>query len=261
MDDASDASGCVYVGETEACSAPVDPEVLVEVGVRLCRTHGAFVAAAALRLQRSRAMEAELAQRQENEYVARVAKVRGGVVQRAGGWTYRAVIPQRDGRPKSVSRSGFKSQAQALRALRSRLADEVRAAEAHRPLTDAMVHQREEALVAFRRRPTAQRDPVTWSHQRERRATQRDRLVYYVQRPDGAIKIGTTWDIAGRMQALRNVSPVVLLGTHTGGEVAESALHRRFRAIRLDGEWFSPTDDLLTHIAHVVQVTGSRRPA
>lgn len=99
------------------------------------------------------------------------------------------------------------------------------------------------------------------------RRDQGSRLVYYVQRPDGAIKIGTTWNIRTRLQAFRNVSPVQLLAVHSGGQPAEAALHRKFKSARLDGEWFRPDPALLRHIDHTASVwpvvnerpTGRRR--
>lgn len=82
-----------------------------------------------------------------------------------------------------------------------------------------------------------------------RRAAEPHRLVYYVRRSDGAIKIGSTGDLTKRLRSLRLVSPVEVLATHAGGYAAEKAMHRRFREHRLDGEWFAPAARLLDHIA------------
>lgn len=53
------------------------------------------------------------------------------------------------------------------------------------------------------------------------------------------------------MGSLRNATPVELLAWHTGGQVAEAVMHRRFAHLRLDGEWFFPGQELLAHIRHV----------
>ncbi len=85
-------------------------------------------------------------------------------------------------------------------------------------------------------------------------ARERSRRVYYVRRPDGPIKIGTTYSMGNRLRGLRNVAPVEVLAVHTGGHVAERALHRRFASSRLDGEWLAPTAELLAHIDHINRV-------
>lgn len=74
--------------------------------------------------------------------------------------------------------------------------------------------------------------------------------VYFVQVNDGPIKIGCTSLPLERIQRLQNWSPyamVVLLWV-PGDRDLEQATHRKFGHLRLQGEWFSPGEDLLVHI-------------
>lgn len=80
-------------------------------------------------------------------------------------------------------------------------------------------------------------------------------MVYFLQATaTGRIKIGTTTDLRLRMQALRcQVGQLEILATQAGGNELEKALHRRFADDRRHGEWFEPTEALLSHIATVRQ--------
>ena len=75
-----------------------------------------------------------------------------------------------------------------------------------------------------------------------------EQVVYFAQ---GAIsqliKIGTTTNLKKRLQALRTGSPepLVLLGAIPGGDQEERELHQRFSSQRINGEWFSPSPELL----------------
>jgi hypothetical protein len=76
-------------------------------------------------------------------------------------------------------------------------------------------------------------------------------FVYFLQRESGgAIKIGVAGDIKKRMSALQTAFPdrLRVLGTQSGGRDEETALHRRFAAHRLHGEWFAPAPELLAYI-------------
>lgn len=81
-------------------------------------------------------------------------------------------------------------------------------------------------------------------------------MIYFLQ--DSAtlnIKIGfTSGDADARKAALQtgNPSPLVLLGTAEGEAFAESALHRRFAAFRVAGEWFLPAPPLIEAIVKFV---------
>lgn len=65
--------------------------------------------------------------------------------------------------------------------------------------------------------------------------------VYFVRNGnDGAVKIGTTADINGRLSALAHplMKTLTLIGTLDGGYGLEKELHRRFAKYRIKGEWF-----------------------
>lgn len=78
-------------------------------------------------------------------------------------------------------------------------------------------------------------------------------LVYFVQAHDGPIKIGVGADIQRRMTNLQvsHAYPLKLLAVCHGGLDAEYRYHHRFRAHRLNGEWFSPHPDILAEIERI----------
>ncbi len=82
-------------------------------------------------------------------------------------------------------------------------------------------------------------------------------LVYYLQRADGAIKIGMSGQLDRRIFKLTDVyGELTLLATEIGAKREEEARHREFWKLRLphdrrfDGgsEWFRPGQALLRHI-------------
>ena len=81
-------------------------------------------------------------------------------------------------------------------------------------------------------------------------------LIYYLQREDGSIKIGTSRTVADRAATLaREHGTLRLMATHGGGHKEEHALHGQFAVLRLSprGEWFRPGLELLRHIRKVRQ--------
>ncbi|TXH35271.1 MAG: hypothetical protein E6Q98_15885 [Rhodospirillaceae bacterium] len=69
----------------------------------------------------------------------------------------------------------------------------------------------------------------------------------------GPIKIGHSTNLPGRMSHLRiahHEEPVVLAMV-PGGAMAEKMLHIKFAAEHMKGEWFAPSDKLLTYISEV----------
>jgi len=75
--------------------------------------------------------------------------------------------------------------------------------------------------------------------------------VYFIQHGmDGAIKIGRARNPAGRRADLQTGTPerLVVLGSFTGGEFVEAQLHAEFAEDRISGEWFRPTDRLVSLI-------------
>lgn len=95
----------------------------------------------------------------------------------------------------------------------------------------------------------------------ERAAKHERSVVYYVQRSDGAIKIGYTSNLTSRLSAFSIVTPVVLLATMKGARKAERAMHRRFAADRLGGEWFQPSPELMAHVELLQQRAVMREAA
>ena len=70
-------------------------------------------------------------------------------------------------------------------------------------------------------------------------------VVYLIGSPDGGlVKIGTTVDLARRLNSLQLCSPVILevLATVPGGYALESKLHTTFAGKRKHGEWFDLGD-------------------
>lgn len=72
-------------------------------------------------------------------------------------------------------------------------------------------------------------------------------VVYFIRREsDGLIKIGTSRTLAKRLVSLKKVhGPLRLIATTGGDHRQETAFHRQFRAIRVEGEWFRPELPLL----------------
>ena len=86
----------------------------------------------------------------------------------------------------------------------------------------------------------------------EKAARSADNIVYYVQRPDGMIKIGTSRSAGSRLADIaRKHGQLMLMAFHTGAHAEETTVHRRFKALHIGGEWFRPEIPLLEHIAKV----------
>jgi hypothetical protein len=73
-------------------------------------------------------------------------------------------------------------------------------------------------------------------------------LVYFIQAEHGGpIKIGIAADPHERLRELQVGSPyrLVIRMTRRGGVAAERRYQRQFKAHRLSGEWFAPSDALV----------------
>ena len=79
---------------------------------------------------------------------------------------------------------------------------------------------------------------------------QQGQVVYFMQRSDGQIKIGTSRDAALRRSQVSELhGRIKILGAELGGYDRETELHEQFAASRVNNsEWFQPTDDLLDYI-------------
>lgn len=74
--------------------------------------------------------------------------------------------------------------------------------------------------------------------------------VYFVRREsDGLIKIGTSRTLAARMVSLkRDHGALQMLAATGGAHREETAMHRQFAELRVEGEWFRPELPLLEHV-------------
>lgn len=75
--------------------------------------------------------------------------------------------------------------------------------------------------------------------------------VYFIRMGEnGPIKIGVSDQPHLRLKSLSPYSPydLIPLGVMDGDEAEERALHRKFRKLRENGEWFEPHQDLLDFI-------------
>lgn len=72
-------------------------------------------------------------------------------------------------------------------------------------------------------------------------------VVYFVRREsDGLIKIGTSRSVANRLASIkRKRGPLMLITTTGGDHKRETEFHRKFAALRVEGEWFRPELPLL----------------
>jgi hypothetical protein len=86
----------------------------------------------------------------------------------------------------------------------------------------------------------------------EKAARWANSIVYYVRRPDGMIKIGTSRSPGSRLESIaRTHGSLLLVAFHGGARAEEAAIHRIFKVLHIGGEWFRPELPLLEHIAKV----------
>lgn len=83
--------------------------------------------------------------------------------------------------------------------------------------------------------------------------------IYFIScdRPLFPIKIGFALDVRVRMRALQGAMPwpLQLLLVHEGDMDKERELHQQFNRLRMEGEWFARSDELLSYIDRVKAVT------
>jgi hypothetical protein len=80
-------------------------------------------------------------------------------------------------------------------------------------------------------------------------------MIYFAQAENGHIKIGFSSNVRTRIRALQGQVPlrVTLLKTVIGSRRLEGQLHQKFASTRLWGEWFQPSEELLTFIETIVE--------
>lgn len=90
------------------------------------------------------------------------------------------------------------------------------------------------------------------------------RVYFFQSGESGPIKIGVTNNIRRRRDMIQTgaVERIVNLGSYAGDKAEETALHVRFAAHRIRGEWFRPADELLEWIGETVEreVKASEHP-
>lgn len=94
-------------------------------------------------------------------------------------------------------------------------------------------------MVAWSEQGTDERPPTRWT--------------YFVQAgPGGPVKIGTAEDVQHRMRYLQtgHVHELELLGQTMA--IREDQAHAKWEALRIRGEWFKATDELLAWIRELV---------
>jgi T5orf172 domain len=75
-------------------------------------------------------------------------------------------------------------------------------------------------------------------------------FIYFIEREDGAIKIGWSSDVMRRVAEIRKVfaTSAQLLACYPGDKPDELRLHDTFKASLIGDEWFRPDEDLLAFI-------------
>lgn len=79
-------------------------------------------------------------------------------------------------------------------------------------------------------------------------------VVYYLQRTDGAVKIGWTRTLEPRVRTLERAhGPLTLLAWEPGDRPVEQQRHREFHADRIDRryEWFRLSPDLAWWVTQI----------
>lgn len=86
-------------------------------------------------------------------------------------------------------------------------------------------------------------------------------MIYFAQRADGAIKIGTSENVPKRLATLsKEHGPLAFLGEIPGDRPVELHLHDILAPHRLSGEWFAPHPDVIARVGvplpkmHVVAI-------
>lgn len=76
--------------------------------------------------------------------------------------------------------------------------------------------------------------------------------VYFLQRHDGLIKIGTTTDLQQRVAAItKSHGMLTVIRVINGDAKVERKLHHKFSSLHSFGEWFRGTPELIAAIAEL----------
>lgn len=104
-------------------------------------------------------------------------------------------------------------------------------------------HREQHAIAA----PT-QIQPMRRASRGRFRNVQVDGAVVYYMRIGNRVKIGTSTNLAKRLQA---INPEELMAVESGGADKERIRHEQFAALRTHGEWFRLEPPLTDHIAEI----------
>lgn len=80
--------------------------------------------------------------------------------------------------------------------------------------------------------------------------------IYFIQSgSSGPIKIGMSNDPRRRLEQLQtaHLMPLTLIGMTPGGRREERRWHKRFSELRITGEWFHMTPDLMIEIFEALE--------
>lgn len=120
-----------------------------------------------------------------------------------------------------------------------------------RAMADALYGQRMDEIAKQTHFGNRLPGRISWSTKGE---TSRWCYIYFVS--DGeAVKIGRTSNLIDRMRNMQvgHRTPLSLLAAGHGPRMLEKEIHRRFRHLRLDREWFSMGEDLKKFIERIAQ--------
>jgi DNA-binding transcriptional ArsR family regulator len=116
----------------------------------------------------------------------------------------------------------------------------------HRAIVDHAVAQRTNLVGAHLRPAVQELDLVI---------AERDGSSVYFADAGGQIKIGWSKRVSARLAQLQtgSAAPIKLIGTMPGGLAVERRVHEKFAHLRLSGEWFTATPELLEYVSEVAQ--------
>lgn len=114
-----------------------------------------------------------------------------------------------------------------------------------------------EDFIARRNAPAAPAQTPRPVYAAKPSPAERKGSVVYFFRSGPFIKIGTTMNLKHRLQNVQtsHPTPIVLAGSTKGDKRLERELHRRFAALRVNGEWFREVDDLAVYVANLARGT------
>ena len=88
-----------------------------------------------------------------------------------------------------------------------------------------------------------------------------DSIIYFIQRSNGDVKIGTTINVNKRLVKLRSEHGTIeLLGIIEGGQAKEKILHWCLSDFQADGEWFAMSPTIKSIIGKYATMPNINKP-